>query len=62
VAEVTGGVSVGLSDLGRVPPPQGTFIAAQRQSSPVLPPWIWATLAALLMSIHWVLRRAVGYA
>lgn len=62
VAETTGGVAVELDTLLSLPEPASTFVAAHRKSTPLLPSWIWASLAALLMSVHWILRRAFGYA
>lgn len=62
IAETTGGIAVRLDTLSSLPEPASTFVAARRKSSPLLPPWLWASFAALLMSVHWILRRAFGYA
>lgn len=62
IAETTGGLRVDVDELEKLPEPASTFVAARRKSSPVLPPWVWATVASLVMSVHWILRRAFGYA
>lgn len=62
IAEATRGIAVRLEELDKLPPPQGTFVAARRESTPLLPPWVWGIVAALFLSVHWILRRAVGYA
>lgn len=62
IAEATGGKFVHFDEVASLPAPGSTFIAVNRESRPLLPAWIWATLAALSMSIHWVIRRAAGYA
>lgn len=62
IAETSGGVAARVDTLASLPEPASTFVAARRKSSPLLPPWLWASLAALMMSVHWVSRRAFGYA
>lgn len=62
IAEITGGVAARPNTLSSIPEPTSTFVTARRKSTPVLPPWLWATLAALFMSVHWILRRTFGYA
>ncbi len=62
VSEVTGGIAVSRSELSAVPAPESTFVAARRKSLPVLPAWAWASIAAFFMSLHWLTRRAAGYA
>lgn len=62
IAEATGGQFVEFDEVSKLPSPGSTFIAVNRESRPLLSAWIWATLAAFSMSIHWVIRRAAGYA
>ncbi len=62
ISETTGGAATSARALAEIPEPDSTFIAARRKSTPLLPPWVWATAAALFMSLHWIFRRAVGYA
>lgn len=62
ISRATGGEFVEAGEISDLPPPNGTFIAARRESTPVLPPWIWTLVAAAFLSGHWILRRAVGYA
>lgn len=62
IAETTGGAAVRLDTISKLPEPTSTFVTARRTSTPVLPPWLWASLAAVFMSVHWILRRASGYA
>jgi hypothetical protein len=60
ISEATGGVTVMAADVAQLTEPRSTFIAAKKQSQPLLPPWVWATLASISLCGHWVLRRAVG--
>jgi hypothetical protein len=38
------------------------MVAAERRTSPLLPPWVWTLLAAAMMGAHWVVRRSSGLA
>jgi uncharacterized membrane protein len=60
IARVTGGKSVGLQGIDELPSPEATRVAAQREVSPVAPPWIWTLAAAVLLGVHWVARRNSG--
>ncbi len=61
ISGATGGTFVSPDRLRDLPRPKSSFVSAQRESRPVLSSWIWATLAVALMSVHWLLRRAVGH-
>lgn len=61
IAKTTSGLSVFASGVAKLPQPSSTFVSAVRHSSPLLPPWVWAAIAAVLVSIHWIVRRAVGH-
>jgi uncharacterized membrane protein len=60
IARVTGGSSVGLDGIDELPLPDATRVAAQREVSPVAPPWVWTLAAAVLLGLHWVARRNSG--
>lgn len=62
IAQETGGRFVDARDVSELEPPRSTFVSASKKSQPLISAWIWATLAALSMCAHWVLRRAVGMA
>lgn len=61
IAQATGGKHVYANRVDELPKPQASFISAQRESRPLLPSWIWASLAVFLMSVHWLTRRAAGH-
>jgi len=62
ISEETEGTSVSRDSLGDLPEPEATFVSVRRESHPLLPAWLWSLLAAVVLSAHWLLRRAVGYA
>lgn len=61
ISQVTGGQSVPYDEIESLPPPESTYIAAQRKATPFLPAWAWSLSAALMLCIHWVLRRLTGF-
>lgn len=60
ISAATRGVATSWSDLGALPEPEVTLVAALRHSSPVLPPWAWTLMASLSLGAHWLLRRTGG--
>ncbi|MEP7121679.1 MAG: glutamine amidotransferase [Byssovorax sp.] len=60
IAAATGGVFVRAGDAGKLPLPEATQVATERQVAAVLPVWAWTTLAALLLGAHWIVRRRGG--
>ena len=60
IAAATGGVFVRAGDAGKLPLPEATQVATERQVAAVLPAWAWTTLAALLLGLHWIVRRRGG--
>lgn len=60
IAKATGGVAVDLAHVGELPLPDPTRIASQRRVSPVAPPWAWTLASALLLGLHWLVRRNSG--
>jgi hypothetical protein len=60
VAQVTGGRSVDHDGVDRLPIAGSTEVDAERQVSPVLPPWVWALTASVVLGAHWVSRRRAG--
>lgn len=61
ISDVTGGVHVGVDRVSDLPRVKSSFVSAQRESHPLAPPWVWATLAVVIMSVHWLVRRAAGH-
>ncbi len=61
IAEATSGRALSFKTVTELSEPPAVFVSAVRQSRPILPPWVWAALAALFMSLHWLTRRAVGH-
>ena len=60
IAAATGGVFVRAGDAGKLPLPEATQVATERQVAAVLPAWAWTTIAALLLGAHWIVRRRGG--
>jgi uncharacterized membrane protein len=60
IAAATGGVFVRAGDAGKLPLPEATQVATERQVAAVLPVWAWTTMAALLLGLHWIVRRRGG--
>jgi uncharacterized membrane protein len=62
IASVTGGRSVDFDRVDSLPVPESTEVAAERQVTPVLPPWVWALAASIALGAHWISRRQSGLA
>ncbi len=62
ISNVTRGQSIPLSELDKLPQPESTLVASERHVAAVLPPWVWALLAALAIGGHWFARRRAGLA
>lgn len=62
IAKATGGQLMSAADAGKLPLPPATEVSAERHVSPLLPPWMLTTFAALALSGHWILRRRSGLA
>ncbi|HEY4159414.1 MAG TPA: glutamine amidotransferase [Polyangiaceae bacterium] len=60
IARATGGSAVGVKDISDLPVPPATEVASERQTSPLLPVWLWTLLAAGSWGAHWYLRRRSG--
>ena len=60
MSKATGGVSVSYDALADLPTLEQTFIASRRAEVPVAPAWIWTSLAAAAVGLHWILRRRAG--
>jgi uncharacterized membrane protein len=60
IAAATGGVFVRAGDAGKLPLPEATQVATERQVAPILPAWAWTSMAALLLGAHWIVRRRGG--
>jgi hypothetical protein len=62
IAKSTGGVALDAASVKDLPMPAQTFVATRRSPSPVLPAWVWSTLAAAFVGGHWLARRRSGFA
>ncbi len=60
IADATGGTAVGLGEVDAIAIPEGAEVVAARYVRPVRPPWFWTSTAALLLGVHWLLRRRWG--
>jgi uncharacterized membrane protein len=60
IAKATGGRAVDYASVKELPVPGSTEVDAERQVSPVLPPWVWALSASVVLGAHWVSRRRAG--
>jgi hypothetical protein len=60
IARASGGVLVDPTNLGALPTPPPTEVAAEREVLPLLPPWVWALAASAALGFHWIVRRSAG--
>ncbi len=60
IARSTGGRALSASDAREVPLPSAIEIASERQTSPVLPAWLWTLVASVALGAHWIARRKSG--
>lgn len=62
IARATGGVAVSHDDVASIPRPPTVVVSTQRRAKPLAPPWLWTSLAAGLVGLHWIVRRKGGLA
>jgi uncharacterized membrane protein len=62
LAKATGGTFAFASDAASLRLPRPTIISSERHVTPLAPPWVWTTAAALLLGSHWIARRRSGMA
>lgn len=62
IARATGGVAVSHDDVVSIPRPPTVVVSTQRRAKPVAPPWVWTSVAAALVGLHWIVRRKSGLA
>ena len=62
IAAATHGTYALATDAGKIPLPAAKEIAAEREVTALLPPWVWTAIAALTLGAHWILRRRAGLA
>jgi uncharacterized membrane protein len=60
LAGALGGRYVEAGDIGSLPMPRPTVVSAERHSLPVAPPWVWTLAAAVVLGVHWFVRRRGG--
>jgi len=60
LASASGGTFKYASDAAALPLPKPTIVSAERHVTPLAPPWVWTTAAALLLGAHWMVRRRGG--
>lgn len=61
ISKASGGTSVAFDALTELPKLEQTFVASRRAEVPVAPAWMWTTLAAVAVGLHWILRRRSGF-
>lgn len=62
LSEASGGISVGVDQVTRIPLPARAQVASRRSVQPLAPPWVWSLAGACLLGLHWFLRRNEGLA
>jgi uncharacterized membrane protein len=63
LAHATGGAFTWADEaLDSIPYPKPTTVTAEKQVSPVAPPWAWTLLATIFLGAHWISRRQGGLA
>jgi uncharacterized membrane protein len=60
ISKETGGLSLHADDAASLTAPPPTHVESQRLVAALLPPWVWALLAASGIGAHWYLRRQAG--
>ncbi len=60
IAAASHGVSVSTRQVDHIPLPDAKILTTMRRDLPVLPPWVWAILAATFAGMHWIVRRRTG--
>ncbi len=60
LSAASGGKAVSRANIGDLPIPDPTPVAAERSSVPLLPAWAWTLAAALALGAHWYARRRQG--
>ncbi|MGC4070015.1 MAG: hypothetical protein QM784_36240 [Polyangiaceae bacterium] len=54
------GSVVTAAEVSKLPLPRQTEVTSYRQVSPIMPSWVWALLATVALSAHWIVRRHAG--
>jgi hypothetical protein len=60
LAKTNGGAFAFASEAALLPLPKPMVVSAERHVVPLAPPWVWTLAAAVLLGIHWVVRRRSG--
>lgn len=60
IAARSGGVARRATDRLDLPQPERPFLTSERRSQPLVPAWVWSTLASLSLGVHWLVRRRGG--
>ncbi len=60
IAAATGGAFRWASGDLSLPMPKPTAVSTERHVTPLAPAWAWTLLAALMLSLHWFVRRRSG--
>lgn len=61
LAKVTKGRALGPEDAASVPLPDPAVVSSERRVVPLAPAWLTSLAGALLLGLHWLLRRRVGH-
>jgi uncharacterized membrane protein len=62
IARLGGGVAVSHDDVASIPRPKAMVVSTQRRARPIAPPWVWTSMAAAFVGLHWIVRRKSGLA
>jgi uncharacterized membrane protein len=60
LAKATGGSFVFAGDAAGLRLPKPTVVSVERHVRPMAPPWLWSSIAAALLGMHWIARRRGG--
>jgi uncharacterized membrane protein len=60
LARTNGGAFAFAPEAALLPLPKPMVVSAERRVVPVAPPWVWTLVAAVLLGVHWVVRRRSG--
>jgi uncharacterized membrane protein len=60
IAKAAAGQAVSRANIGELPVPEPTEVAAERSSVPLLPAWAWTLAASMALGGHWYARRRQG--
>jgi hypothetical protein len=60
LVEPYGGDVFSADEVAKVPEPPEALVVTKSRSRPLLPPWVWSSLAAACLGLHFWFRRSEG--